>query len=66
MTDLSRYSHERAARDAEFAEGLESGYEDFKLGVLQEEAADRPDTLVQSDDSSRLEFTSRSAIPADG
>jgi hypothetical protein len=44
MTELSRYSQERAARDAEFAEGLESGYEDFRLDVLQAEVANRLDT----------------------
>jgi hypothetical protein len=54
LTDLRRYARARAARDRKFAEGLESGYEDFKLGVLirhareeagpmQEEVANRPD-----------------------
>ena len=38
MTELSRYFQERAARDAEFAEALESGYEDFKRGVLLRQA----------------------------
>ncbi len=55
MSDLARYAKDRAARDPEFAEGLESGYADFKVGVLlrqarekagftQEEVADRLDT----------------------
>lgn len=42
MSDLTRYSRARAARDPEFAEGLEAGYQDFKIGVLLRQAR-RPD-----------------------
>ena len=34
MSDLSDYIKERVERDPEFAEGLETGYRDVKLGVL--------------------------------
>ena len=59
MTDLGRYSRARAARDPEFAEGLESGYEDLKLGLLlrlaHEEAA-----LAQEEVAKRLDSKSSS------
>lgn len=38
MSDVKDYAALRAERDPEFAEGLESGYEDFKVGVLVSEA----------------------------
>jgi hypothetical protein len=34
MSDLTKYTRSRAARDLEFAEDLEAGYEDFKIGAL--------------------------------
>ena len=34
MDDLDRYVEERSARDPEFAAGLESGYQEFRIGVL--------------------------------
>ena len=34
MSDLTKYTQARAARDLEFAEGLEAGYSDFKVGAL--------------------------------
>jgi len=52
MSDLTKYVRTRAARDPQFAEGLEVGYADLKIGILlrqaremagltQEEVADR-------------------------
>ena len=38
MSDLQRYIEKRAGKDAEFAEGLEEGYANFKLGVLLRQA----------------------------
>ncbi len=38
MSDLTKYARARAARDPEFAEGLEAGYEDFKIGALLRQA----------------------------
>ena len=34
MSDLTKYVKARAARDAEFADGLESGYAEFKVDAL--------------------------------
>ncbi len=34
MSDLQKYIEQRNQHDADFAEGFESGYTDFKIGVL--------------------------------
>jgi ribosome-binding protein aMBF1 (putative translation factor) len=34
MGDLKTYINKRKANDPEFAEGFESGYQEFKIGVL--------------------------------
>lgn len=34
MSDLSKYIEKRKASDADFAEGFDSGYEEFKVGVM--------------------------------
>ena len=34
MDDLDRYIQERKKRSAEFADGFEIGYEQFKIGVI--------------------------------
>ncbi|MET0398459.1 MAG: helix-turn-helix transcriptional regulator [Longimicrobiaceae bacterium] len=60
MSDLASYSRERAIRDPEFAEGLESGYADFKIGVLLREARERAG-LTQEELARRLD-TQKSAI----
>ena len=54
MSDLSRYTRERTARDPEFAEGLERGYADFKVGVLLREAREQAG-LTQEELAQRLE-----------
>lgn len=41
MSDLTKYTQDRAARDPEFAENLESGYTDFKVGALLRQARER-------------------------
>lgn len=38
MSDLQRYVKNRIERDAEFAEGFEEGYANFKLGILLRQA----------------------------
>lgn len=38
MSDVKRYIEERKRRDAEFAEGFDLGYTDFKIGVLLRQA----------------------------
>lgn len=60
MDDLSRYIDERAARDPEFAEGYESGYADFKIGVLLRQAREEAG-LTQEEVAGRLR-TQKSAI----
>lgn len=60
MSDLANYTKERAARDPEFAGGLESGYTDFKIGVLLKEARERAG-LTQEELARRLD-TQKSAI----
>ena len=38
MSDLKRYIKERKAQDPEFAKGFDSGYEQFKIGVMLKQA----------------------------
>ena len=37
MSDLSKYIDNRKKKDPEFAEGFESGYDEFRIGVLIKE-----------------------------
>lgn len=60
MNDLNRYTRSRAVRDPEFSEGLESGYEDFKIGVLLRQAREAAG-LTQEELADRLN-TKKSAI----
>lgn len=41
MSDLTKYTQTRAARDPEFAEGLEAGYSDFKVEALLRQAREK-------------------------
>ena len=38
MSNVERYIKKRKARDPEFAEGFESGYREFEIGVLLRQA----------------------------
>ena len=38
MSDLKKYVKSRRKKDPEFAEGYETGYEEFKIGVLLKSA----------------------------
>lgn len=60
MSDLARYEQKRAARDPEFAEGLETGFSDFKIGALLRQAREKSG-LTQEQVAERLE-TKKSAI----
>jgi HTH-type transcriptional regulator/antitoxin HipB len=41
MNDLAQYTRDRAVRDPEFAENLEFGYTEFKIGVLLRQAREK-------------------------
>lgn len=60
MNDLAAYTHQRSQRDPEFAEGLETGYEQLKIGVLLREAREQAG-LTQEEVARRL-LTKKSAI----
>lgn len=60
MSDLKRYTEARTARDREFAEGIESGYADFRIGVLLRRAREEAG-LTQDEVAERLK-TKKSAI----
>ena len=38
MSDLQKYIEKRKSRDPEFAKNFDSGYEQFKIGVLLKQA----------------------------
>ena len=54
MSDLAKYVRARAVHDPEFAEGLEAGYADFKIGALLRQAREKAG-LTQEDVADRLE-----------
>lgn len=60
MSDITRYARARAARDQKFADGLESGYEEFKVGALLRQAREQAG-LTQEEVALRLD-TKKSAI----
>ncbi|HYU35030.1 MAG TPA: helix-turn-helix transcriptional regulator [Thermoanaerobaculia bacterium] len=60
MSDLAKYVQDRAARDPEFADDLESGYADFKVGALLRQAREKAG-LTQEEVAERLD-TKKSAI----
>jgi HTH-type transcriptional regulator / antitoxin HipB len=60
VSDLTKYTQARAARDPEFADGLETGYTDFKIGALLRQAREKAG-LTQEQVAERL-ATKKSAI----
>jgi HTH-type transcriptional regulator / antitoxin HipB len=60
MSDLAAYARKRAQHDPQFAEGLEAGYMEFKIGVLLREAREQAG-LTQEEVAERLD-TKKSAI----
>jgi HTH-type transcriptional regulator / antitoxin HipB len=60
MSDITKYARARAARDSEFAEDLEPGYTDFKIGALLRQAREQAG-LTQEEVAERLD-TKKSAI----
>ena len=60
MSDLKRYVEKRKARDPEFAENYETGYLEFKIGVLLRQAREEAG-LTQEEVAEKLN-TKKSAI----
>lgn len=60
MSDLDKYVAKRKMRDPEFADGFETGYEQFKLGILLRQA--REDAGLTQEDVARRMNTKKSAI----
>ena len=60
MSDLKQYVEKRKARDAEFAENYETGYLEFKIGVLLRQAREEAG-LTQEEVAQKLN-TKKSAI----
>ena len=60
MSDVRRYIEKRVKTDPDFAEGLEVGYADFKIGVLLRQAREAAG-LTQEEVARRLK-TKKSAI----
>ena len=60
MSDLKNYIENRKKKDSEFAESYESGYKEFKIGVLLREAREKSG-LTQEELARRVK-TTKSAI----
>ena len=60
MSDVEHYIEKRAERDREFAENFETGYADFKIGVILRQAREAAG-LTQEEVARKLQ-TQKSAI----
>jgi len=60
MSDLRKYVSQRKKRDRKFAEGFDSGYEQFKIGVMLKQAREEAG-LTQEELAARL-HTKKSAV----
>lgn len=60
MSDLKKYITKRKRKDPEFADGFETGYAQFKLGILLRQA--REDAGLTQEDVARKMNTKKSAI----
>ena len=60
MSDLQKYIKKRKKRNPEFANGFDTGYEQFKIGVLLKQAREEAG-LTQEELAVRLD-TKKSAI----
>jgi len=60
MSDLQKYIKKRKARDTEFASEFNSGYEQFKIGVMLKQAREESG-ITQEELAARL-HTRKSAI----
>jgi len=60
MSDLQKYIQKRKVRDPEFAEDFDSGYEQFKIGVMLKQAREEAG-MTQEELAARL-HTKKTAI----
>ena len=60
MSDLEKYIEERKAKDKEFKEGFDSGYNDFKIGVLLKMA--REEAGLTQEELANIIQTKKTAI----
>jgi len=60
MSDLQKYIKKRKARDPEFAKDFDSGYEQFRIGVMLKQAREQAG-LTQEELARRL-HTKKTAI----
>lgn len=60
MSDLQKYINKRKLRDPEFAEGFDTGYEQFKIGVMLKQA--RKDAGLTQEQLAEKLHTKKSAI----
>ncbi|MGI8966711.1 MAG: helix-turn-helix domain-containing protein [Limisphaerales bacterium] len=58
--DLEKYINRRKRTDAKFAENFESGYQEFKVGVLLRQA--REEAGITQEDLAQRTNTKKSAI----
>ena len=61
MSDLQKYIKKRKARDPELAKGFDTGYEQFKIGVLLKQAREEAG-LTQSDGKKKKLLTQRREV----
>lgn len=61
MSDLKNYIEKRKQSDSEFAEGLESGYVSFKIGVLLRQAREAVG-MTQEEVAARLNLDKSAVV----
>ena len=60
MTTLKRYTKKRKAKDPEFAKDFDTGYEQFKIGVMLKQA--RVEAGITQEELARRLNTKKTAI----
>ncbi len=60
MSDLQKYINKRKKKDKRFAKNYDSGYADFKIGIVLKEA--REEAGVTQEELARILKTQKSAI----
>jgi HTH-type transcriptional regulator/antitoxin HipB len=60
MSDVKKYIRKRKAKDPEFAKNFDSGYEQFKIGVMLKQA--REEAGITQEELARRLHTKKTAI----